>query len=173
MFQEHGAFTISADEIVHNLLSPTTDLGKKIIALLGPEVVVEGKLARDAIAEIVFRDPHLLTELEHLLHPAVQRKIESAYTTLIQNPLSYTLFCVEIPLLFESGQDPFFDVIVLVTSDAAQERFQQGPTEFQRRSRRLLPIEEKRRKADFIIENNGTLEELEAAVKIIYQKLYP
>ena len=75
-FKEQGAYVVSSDEIVHQLLSPETNIGKKVIALLGKDIVVEDRLNREAIAKIVFRDRQLLLRLEELLHPEVQKEIE-------------------------------------------------------------------------------------------------
>lgn len=171
-FEENGAYVLSADAIVHKLLVPTSPLGKKIIALLG-EQVVDGKvLDRELIAKKVFSSPRLLTALEKLIHPEVQKVIETEYKTLSQNPKS-PFFVVEVPLLYESGQDSFYDVILLVTADEAQakQRFPGGPEEYQKRSDRLIPEAEKREKANFIIQNTGSLSRLRKTTQTIIMSL--
>ncbi len=177
LFKELGAYVISADVVVHQLLSPNTDLGRKVIALLGPSVVVKEELSREAIARLVFRDPHLLKHLEQLIHPEVQRIIEAQYTRIVQHSSPYTLFVVEVPLLFESGQETFYDVIVAVLSDdiKAKERFIKTTSydaeEYTRRSQQLLSSDEKRKRADFTIENNGNLSELKHEVIQLHNQL--
>ena len=65
IFKELGAYVVSADEIVHQLLSPDTNLGQKIISLLGTEIVVNQKLDRSRIAEMYFKNPELLNRLKN------------------------------------------------------------------------------------------------------------
>ena len=79
VFQELGAFVVNADAIVHELLSPNTNLSQQIIRLLGNDILVDGKLSRRVIADKVFKDPEALHALEKLLHPAVLHKIEELY----------------------------------------------------------------------------------------------
>ena len=67
LFEKLGAYTVSADAIVHQLLDPTQSLGKKVIVLLGPDVVIEGQLSRERIAQKVFCNPCLLKKLEKLI----------------------------------------------------------------------------------------------------------
>lgn len=169
LFQELGAYVISADNIVHELLTPQTEIGKKVIALLGNEVVVDGTLNKKAIALKVFRNHHLLENLEKLLHPEVQRKVEAQYNHIKKyHPCS--LFVAEIPLLFESQQTSFYDVIIVVVADRKKcvERFKQKTLsteeDYENRDERLLPLEMKKQKANFVIENNGDLEELKTKV---------
>lgn len=166
-FKEFGAYVVSADDCVHDfLLLPQTQLGKKVTALLGQDVVVGEVFSREAIAKKVFNDPHLLKNLEQLIHPEVQRFIETQYYQLIQEKSPYTLFVAEVPLLFESNQHLFYDAVVVVISEEkrCRERFMKNPLydaeEFTRRQNRLIPMDEKRKSATFLIENNGNLEDL-------------
>ena len=101
IFKELGAYVISADEVVHQLLSPTTNLGRQVISLLGADIVVDKQIDRSKIAKKVFKQPALLQSLENLLHPAVRDEIEKQYQQIANQP-SPPLFVVEIPLLFET-----------------------------------------------------------------------
>jgi dephospho-CoA kinase len=174
-FQEHGAFILSADEIVHKLLSLHSDIGKKVIALLGEDIVVEGALSREVIAQKIFWDSDLLKSLEELLHPEVQRAIEEQYNLILKR--SYTLFVVEVPLLFESHLESFYDAKITVIADEkiCKDRFLQRtgktPSEFERRTQRLISEEEKIKMADFIIENNIHLTDLKKLVTQIHNQL--
>jgi dephospho-CoA kinase len=174
-FQEHGAFILSADEIVHKLLSLHSDIGKKVIALLGEDIVVEGALSREVIAQKIFWDSDLLKSLEELLHPEVQRAIEEQYNLILKR--SYTLFVVEVPLLFESHLESFYDAKITVIADEkiCKDRFLQRtgktPSEFERRTQRLISEEEKIKMADFIIENNSHLTDLKKLVTQIHNQL--
>lgn len=171
LFEKLGAFVLDADRIVHQLLVPTTRLGKELISLLGTEVVVDDQLSRKRIAQKVFRDPELLKKLEKRIHPEVQKVIETKYQEISQQ--HYPLFVVEIPLLFESGLEKNYDtvIVVMANEESCRKRFKDGEQEFDRRNQRLIPVEEKIKKADFIIENNGTLEELQTNIQAIFNNL--
>lgn len=175
--RELGAYVISADDIVHQLLIPQTELGKKVVALLGQDVVVGEAFSREAISKKVFRDPHLLKSLEQLIHPEVQRFIEAEYYQVVKEKFPFTLFVAEVPLLFESGQEVFYDVTIVVLSDerSCWERFMKNTRydaeEFERRKKRFIATEEKQKKATFIIENNEGIQELKEATHSLYSQL--
>lgn len=172
MFAELGAYVISADNIVHQLLDPTTDIGQQVIALLGNDIVVGDELNRERIAQKVFRDHSLLNKLERLLHPEVEKVIETHYNQISKK--KYPLFVVEIPLFFEAGFQKDYDLTLVVMADEkrCRERFQdtthQDANEFTRRNERLIPMQKKQELADLVIENNGSLEQLRQKVTTIF-----
>jgi dephospho-CoA kinase len=176
-FKELGAYVVSADEIVHQLLSPTTLLGKQVIQLIGPEIVVNHQIDRSIIAKKVFNNPKLLQALENLLHPAVGQELKKLYEQINKQGRA-PLFVAEIPLLFESKSISFdydYSVAVIADRDLCEQRFLQDnkheESEFDKRSQRQLSNKEKAEKADFVIINNGSLEELKESVKKIFKKL--
>lgn len=177
-FKELGAYVMSADEIVHQLLSPDTNLGQKVIHLIGSDILINHQIDRTKIAEKVFNQPELLKSLEELLHPAVREQIEKKYEE-IRRDQSAPLFVAEIPLLFETGSVYSFDSVIAVVSDEKEckNRFQRSTgkngQEFEKRAARQLSMEQKAQKADIVIHNNGSLEELKSIVKKIYTKLIP
>lgn len=176
LLKECGAYIVSADEIVHQLLSIDTNLIQKVINLLGSEIVLKGQLDRAKIAKKVFTDPRLLQELESILHPAVNKEIEKRFVDVKEDP-QVALFVAEIPLLFELGQETLYDATVAVVADPeiCRQRFVDSTgyseEEYEKRVARLLPISKKIQKADFVIKNNGNQEELRQAVKGLYTKL--
>lgn len=171
LFEQLGAYVVSADEIVHQLLVPTSPLGKEIINLLGPDIVENGNLSRERIAQKVFRSSLLLGELEKRIHPEVQQVIETQYKTASQTHAP--LFVAEIPLLYEADFEPFYDTVLVVVSDQKRcvERSPYNEDEYLLRSQRLMPIEEKIRKADLVIENNGTVEDLRQTIQVTFNDL--
>ena len=177
LLREHGAYTLSADEIIHDLYSPETLIGKQIITLLGSDVLSHGVFDRKRIAAKVFGNPSLLRQLEKILHPEVQKIIEEHIRQVIEKNQNYPLFVVEIPLLFESGLHEIFDKTIAVVADEkmASERYvtQKGGSseDYLARARNLMPIEEKARRADFVLINNGTKEDLKRAVDQIFNTL--
>ncbi len=177
LFKDLGAYALSADEIVHELLVPMSAVGQRVIELLGDSIVKGGSFDKGAIAERVFDDYALLAQLEAIIHPEVQKVIEARYRELINLTPRYPLFVVEVPLLFESKSDHFFDEIVVVYADEAiaKKRFLKArgsiSTSYEKRAGRLLDLEEKKRRASFSICNEGSEKELQTEVKRIYHQL--
>jgi dephospho-CoA kinase len=176
-FGKLGAFTVSADEIVHRQLSSDTTLGQHIIRLIGSEIVLNHQINRSLIAKKVFENPALLHSLEELIHPEVRRELEQLYTEVSRQQL-YPLFVAEIPLLFEVGGKKWFpyDLSVAVIADpqVCQERFLaagHSKEDYKQRIANQLSMQEKARRADFVIVNDGTLRQLYTQAKIIYNKL--
>ncbi len=172
LFQELGAYVISADDIVHELLDPQTDLGQKIIRLFGSDIVQNGKIARPVIAKKVFNDPKLLKKLEELIHPEVLKQIERLYQQACTQEKQVP-FIVEMPLLFEIGAESAYDkTIALVTPiETARRRWidaGHSNQDFELRTNRQIPNDAKQKQADYIIQNNGTLQDLRRQVKELY-----
>jgi dephospho-CoA kinase len=177
-FKELGAFVVNADAIVHQLLNPNTDLGQRIIQRFGFELLENGTISREKLGIKVFHDPKSLTELEELLHPAVFQRIEELYREACQTH-QFTAFVVEIPLLFETRSEPFYDVVVAVLASdfIAQKRFEKSgfpPSEYALRMNRQMAPQKKAEEATYVLYNNGSLDELRAQVKSLnFQILNP
>lgn len=175
-FKDLGAYIVNADEIVHQLLSPETSPGKQVITLLGQEIVVGRQIDREKIAQKVFSNPQLLKSLEKILHPAVRDEIEKHYQSACHEN-AYTLFIAEIPLLFEAGQEKFYDrtIAVLTDPEVSLQRFIAATgldaKAYEKRMANQLPPHVKAQKADYIIINNGKLDEMQEAVQMIYNQL--
>ncbi|ANH78410.1 dephospho-CoA kinase [Candidatus Chlamydia sanziniae] len=176
VFQELGAYVVSADKISHSFLIPHTYIGRRIINLLGPEIVVADALDTRAIAEKVFYNSALLQGLETILHPEVCQVIEEQYCQVVQSG-EYPLFVAEVPLLYEIHYAEWFDSVVLITAneDIRRERFIKktgfSEKDFYKRCSRFSDIGEKLMQADNVIENNGTKEELRHKVKEYFYAL--
>lgn len=175
ILKEYGAYVVSADEIVHRLLSPETDLGRKIIALLGQDVVVNGVFNHRAIADKVFSNRPLLLQFEGLIHPEVKRIIEAEYQNVSHKESEYRFFVADVPLLFEGHFENDYDTILLVITDETicKERFMKSHSlnEYERRSKRFMPTTEKIKKSDFTIQNNGSLNDLKKNLNQIIPQL--
>lgn len=174
ILKEMGAFVVSADDIVHELLNPQTSIGHQIIELLGPEILNGLQFDRTKIATLVFENKKNLKALEQILHPAVLKEIENKFNQVKDQ---FTLFIAEIPLLYEIESQHYFDATVVVTADSkiAERRFQEKTghplEEFEKRMTHQLSQEEKSAQADYIISNNGSLAELKKQVEILYKNL--
>lgn len=172
LFQQLGAYTVSADEMVHQLLTPDSEPGQKVIEWLGPTVLCAGKIDRKRVAALIFSDPQKVKKIESLLHPLVRTTIQQAYDHA-KNRSLYSLFVAEIPLLFEAAMEKDFDAVVTVVADPtlAQKRYKGSPEDFNQRNAFQLPLKEKMEKSQFILFNNGSQEELKSEVLKIYNQL--
>lgn len=172
---EHlGAFVVSADEIVHQLLSIGTPVGQKIHHLFGDGVMHNGELDRDLIAKRVFHDEKLLKDLEQLTHPEVLNKILHAFNGAERSG-KFPLLVAEIPLLFEAGMEMAFDAVIFVTANAKirHKRYRDScpNDDFEARERRFLAPETKEKMSHFVINNDGSLEELQEKTTQIFHLL--
>jgi len=173
---ELGAKVVNADAIVHELLKPNTPIGQEVIELIGPDIVIEDKIDHEKIARRVFTHPKLLRSLESILHPAVYEEIEKQFEETKKSKES-ELFIADIPLLFETKGEERFDTTIAVVANREEcwKRFRKSTgyerEEYNRRMARQLTVNEKAEKADYVIQNDGTLEDLKVEVKKLYDKL--
>lgn len=159
-FARRGVPVLSADDVVHRLLREDGEVRSALDERFGTT-------DRGRIAETVFSDRAELAWLEGLLHPRVRREVDR---WLEQQDAEIAV--VEVPLLYESGGESRFDAVVVVT---APEGVRAARTAVRKDSRaeRLIPDEEKARRADFAYLNDGTLEELDAFVGEVLEQLRP
>jgi dephospho-CoA kinase len=171
-FARRGIATLSSDELVHRLYQADADVRAAIAERWGNRARDHrGDPDRARIAEIVFADRDELTWLEQLLHPRVSRAYLEWAEELARLPEPPHLFVVEIPLLYETGGQERFDAVVVVTAPP-DVRTARGRTVRQDdRTARLIPDEEKVRRADYAYVNDGTLEELDRFVGRVVQDL--
>ena len=169
-FERLGAATLSTDQVAHDLLDDD-----EVMALLvdrwGDHVARGGKVDRDRVSEIVFADRGELTWLESVTHPRVAARVLEWRQSL--DP-GLPLAVVEVPLLFEASMEEAFDSTVAVVADDGQrdarlrERGQGG---LAGREERQLDQAEKERRADHVIRNDASLEELESQVRKLTDQL--
>ena len=170
IFKELGAYVVSADEIVHQLLSPGTDVGQQVASLIGSDIISGNTFNRKKIAAKVFSQPDLLTALERIVHPVVFNEIEKQYQQVSQEG-KCPLFVAEIPLLYETNNEGNFDgvISVLAPPNLCCERFieqtQNSSDEFNQRMSRQMAPQGKADRAHYTIENCGTFKELKTTSK--------
>lgn len=176
IFEELGAYVVSADKIVHQLLSPGTAIGQQVVKLLGSDIISGQEFDRSKIAAKVFSQPDLLHTLEEIIHPAVFNEIERKYQQIVREK-KHLLFVAEIPLLFEANGQRQFDAVISVMADKEHckkryvQQTQQPMDEFEKRMTRQMTPLEKASHAQYTIDNNGNLEQLKVQVKTIYSQL--
>lgn len=174
IFQTLGAYTVSADAIVHRLLATHRPLIASISMLIGSEVVVDEQIDRSKLAEKVFHHPEALHSLETLIHPLVFQEIESDYQRMIHLGRQ-RCFVAEIPLLFETEAATHFDttICVMAPRELCLQRFIQATgltvADYESRMQRQWSMEKKAALADFVISNQGNAKDLYDQVQAVYQ----
>jgi dephospho-CoA kinase len=170
VFERLGAATISSDAVVHELLDSEPLLGR-VTERWGEDVAPQGRVDRARIGEIVFADPDELKWLEGQIHPLVGERIGAWLGSL---GADVGIAVVEVPLLFEGEMAPVFDTtLAVVTADEVRRARAEarGHTLVGEREARQLSQEEKAAHAEHVIENNGTLEDLERRLSALIVKL--
>jgi dephospho-CoA kinase len=163
---------ISSDEIVHRLLRENPDVKRAIVERLGEQVLgPDGEIDRSAVGQVVFADRAQLDWLESLLHPLVFAEYLAWRDRLAARPDPPRLCVTEVPLLYESGGDAYFDVVVAITASTEVRSRRRISPDLRLREQRLLPDEEKLERADFAYVNDGSLDELDAFVADVVARL--
>jgi dephospho-CoA kinase len=176
LLQQLGACLVDADAIVHELQAAGSPMLEKIVEAFGPGVLTRsGELDREALGSLVFSDAEARQRLNAIVHPAVGvemvRRIEAARTA------GAPLVVVDVPLLLETGRSDRFEAVVVVYCRESQQIERQqardgsSREEAEQRVRAQLSIEEKRRLADHVIDNSGSMEETDRQVRALYEAL--
>ena len=172
---ELGAATLSTDAVVHELLA-TDELRDIIVARLGEGVARDGALDRSLIAERVFGDDEARGWLEGELWPRVgQRMAEWKQEVDALDPAP-PVAVVEVPLLFESGMQHGFDhtIAVVANEELRRERAEaRGHAGLDERTARQLTQTEKAERAEFVVANDGDLDELEQKLSALLENIGP
>ncbi|MBX9746421.1 MAG: dephospho-CoA kinase [Hyphomonadaceae bacterium] len=174
MFTEEGAPAFNSDAAVHELYAP----GGAAVALIEaefPGVTTNGGVDRAALSARVVGNAEAIERLERIVHPLV-RRAQAAFVQANRDAGS-AFVVLDIPLLFESGQAALFDKIVVVSAPAEVQRARvlsrPGMTaeKFEALLARQTPDAEKRARADFVIDTNGSFEETRSQVRAILDAL--
>jgi len=175
-FARYGAVVSHSDDLAKAILRNTPEILEQLSRRFGQAILDEaGKLKTQLLAKRAFASEADQQFLNALIHPAVRQatltRIESA------RKADCKLFVIDAPLLFEAGVDQITDSVLVVVADEdhrqdrVETRSQIKGEDFRRRDELQLSIEEKIRRADHLIYNNGSLEELFEQVDLLYYKL--
>lgn len=168
---ERGAVVIDADAITRDLQRPGTPVLRAMVERFGERILApDGTLDRQAVADIVFADQDALADLGRIVHPAVgaeiARRLEEEATT-------DHVVVLDVPLLVESGRDDMAALVVVdVDPELAIQRLvaQRGMREDDARARmaRQASREDRLARADLVIDNSGTLDDLDAEIERVW-----
>jgi len=169
-----GAQIICADEIAREVVAKGSPALLDITREFGPDVLdPDGALDRRAMARLVFADAEARRKLEQIIHPRVrERELQ-----LLETYRDYPLVVLDIPLLYETGAEDICDRVAVVVIDekSRQERLMKsrsmGAEEIAARLAAQMPQEEKAARADFVINNSGTLEQTREQVARLIAEL--
>lgn len=174
LLAERGAVVIDADAITRELQSPGSPVFAAMVERFGPGIVApDGSLDRQAVADIVFRDADALADLGALVHPAVGAEIARRLEEVTGTDQVVVL---DIPLLVESGRDDLAALVVVdVDPEVAVQRLvaHRGMQEADARARMAHQAsrEDRLAKADLVVDNSGSLDDLAAEVADLWARL--
>lgn len=173
MFSKLGAVVIRSDELARQVIEPNTPGFQKVLSRFGNQILQEnGSIDRQKLAQIVFNDKNALKDLEDIIHPLVRSKTNE----LIDSQTQETIVVNEVPLLLEKNMNSLFDFLVIVVSNEKNRLnrlHKRGISEDEAKKRILLQVSDEQRKsaADFLISNDGTIDQLQADVAKVWQAL--
>ena len=176
ILRQLGAAIINADELSREVVQPEKDAWKEIITTFGTDILQEDKtLDRRKLRKIVFDNPEARKRLEAIIHPRVRALAEKKIGELAAAGNSIIVY--EVPLLFEAQIHLWLRPVILVACEVGTqrkrllERDHLTEIEAQQHLDAQMNLEEKRKLADYVIENDDKLEELEKQVRTVLQKI--
>ncbi|MEX2571067.1 MAG: dephospho-CoA kinase [Gemmatimonadota bacterium] len=176
VWRANGARVVDADELSRRAVLPGSEPLARIRDEWGPGILLpSGELDRAALRDVVFRDPEERGKLEEIVHPEVARLRLEAFQRAAREGLD--MIVADIPLLFEVGMETEFDRVVLVEASAAVRRVRLiesrrlTPEQAQRMIEAQWPSDRKRAGADYVIENAGSIAELEQRAEKVWKEL--
>jgi dephospho-CoA kinase len=176
MFQELGAAVLDADEIAHRVVAVGGPAWQELRDDFGPEFFLEdGALNRPLMARRVFSDPRARTRLNGIVHPYVAKEIQERLENLETQGVKMVL--VEVPLLFEAGLAGGYDRVIVVDAGTAEQvqrlqtRDHRGEGEIQGIIEAQMRLQDKVARADYVVNNRGSLDETRSQVERIWHDL--
>jgi dephospho-CoA kinase len=175
MLEKRGAVVFDADVLARQAVAPGTPGFDQVVERFGPNVLAPGGgLDREALASIVFSDPAARRDLEGIVHPEVRRMFAEGCEEYRD---SDRVVVFSAPLLVETGMHTAFDLLIVVSAPVATqiERLMRGrgmaERDVQARIAAQLPLGAKAEVADILVDNEGTLEDLEGRVDRVWRDL--
>ncbi|MBP8820072.1 MAG: dephospho-CoA kinase [Syntrophomonadaceae bacterium] len=177
VFRELGAIILDADQIARLVVLPHQPAWEDIVEFFGPQVVNEDEsLDRAKIGEIVYNNPDSLKELNRITHPRIMQYYKDEMRRIkLEQPDAIVI--LEVPLLYETNMDKLCQQVVVVCVDREtqikrlMERDKMSYEDAVRRINAQMPMDEKVRRADFVIDNRGSMEETKEKATKYYKEI--
>ena len=175
IFRGLGAYIIDADELARKSVRKGTPAWKRVKDIFGEDALnPDGTINRNRLGEIVFEDEQKRKRLEEIVHPEVFKQIERQKEEILKEERDAIIIC-DIPLLIESGYHRKFDKVILIYAGEKEQLSRLAdkfsPEDALKRIRSQMPLNEKKRYADYIIDNSGPIEETEIQCRRIFEEL--
>lgn len=179
MLADLGAEVLSADDIARETLVVGTPAYCDAVERFGRSILLPGgEIDRAALADIVFRNADARKALEAITHPRIISRIQGHIDRFRENPPSPdAVLAVEIPLLYECGLEATVDEVLLVAAEQDTQigrltsRSGLSPDEAARRIGAQMPMEQKVGRAGWVVRNDGSVQELERSVRIVWEEV--
>jgi len=175
--KEEGAYIVDADQIARDLVQPDKPAWNEIVRAFGKEILQEDRsIHRKELADKVFADPEQRKVLNQVLHPRIKEEIARRARQIVQKDPE-AIVVIDAPLLVELGMHRHVDRLIVVTSTQTQqiERLKKRDGRSTEEALGLLssqmPVQEKAKLADFVVRNEGSLEEMKKRAKEVFKEL--
>ena len=175
-FRRRGVPCLDADVLAHGVMVAGTEATAAIAARFGPEVIgADGSVDRRTLGPIVFQDAAARRDLEAIVHPAVHRAIRAG-AAAIERTDRARFMVIDVPLLYETGRAADFDKVIVTFCPPEVQRqrlLDRGLSDDDARLRiaAQLPNEEKARRADYVVRTEGTFDETNRQVELLWRTL--
>lgn len=176
MFKKLGAEALDADQVARDAVAVGTPAWKELRRLYAEDFFHQnGTLNRSKLAERVFSNPEARRHLNALIHPLVAQELQEQVADLELQGVDLVL--VEVPLLFETGREHAFDLVIVVVASKADQvrrletRDHRGEKEIQGILQAQWPLADKVARADYVVDNSGELSYTQQQVKNLWEKL--
>ena len=176
IFQRLGAAIVNADDLAREVVLPGREAWKEIVASFGAEILqTDQNLDRQKLRTLIFNQPEARKRLESIIHPRVRALAEERIRQY--GAAGYPVVIYEVPLLFEGKLQEWLRPVILVACKVEtqtarlQKRDHLSPADAEKHIAAQMSLAEKRRLADYVIENDGSLADLERQTREILEKL--
>lgn len=176
ILQSLGAAIVNADDLAREVVEPGHEAWKEIVASFGAEILQSDQtLDRQKLRTLIFNQPEARKRLESIIHPRVRALAEERIRQYAA--AGYPVVIYEVPLLFEGNLQEWLRPVILVACDVEtqtarlQKRDHLTAADAEKHIAAQMSLKDKRRLADYVIENNGSLEDLERQTRQILEEL--
>ena len=174
MFKQLGAEVIDADEFARDVVEPGQPALAEIVSTFGRDILLsDGRLDREKLGRIIFADAAARSTLNAITHPRIRERMEAEVEERRGRP---GLLLLDIPLLYENSRTSLVEKVIVVWVDLKTQlrrltgRNRLSIEQAQQRIASQMPLDQKRARADIVIDNSGGLEDTRRQVEKIYRQ---